>query len=58
MKDGSYYKGKFFNGELEGEGEIFLAMTNYKFKGHFKKGLKQGKGKIEKENYTYDGHFS
>jgi hypothetical protein len=42
---------------LEGEGEFFISCTNLLFVGNFKKGLKNGKGIIEKANYKFEGEF-
>ncbi|CAI9715126.1 Hypothetical predicted protein [Octopus vulgaris] len=58
LKDGSYYKGNFYNGEIEGSGFKYFARTQDKYTGEFKAGELHGQGIMEYKNgFVYDGNW-
>ncbi|XP_052826267.1 MORN repeat-containing protein 1 isoform X2 [Octopus bimaculoides] len=58
LKDGSYYKGNFYNGEIEGSGFKYFAETDNKYTGEFKAGELHGQGIMEYKNgFVYDGNW-
>ena len=49
MKNGDIYEGMFVNGTIHGEGS-YTNNRGEKYTGYFKKGKKDGKGKLEDKN--------
>ena len=58
MRDGSYYEGSFFNGEISGRGVKYFAYDGQKYTGDFSCGEASGEGVVEyKDGSTYEGQF-
>ncbi|CAK68602.1 unnamed protein product (macronuclear) [Paramecium tetraurelia] len=56
FSDKRVFKGKFVQQALNDDEGEYLSKTE-KYKGGFKNGMKHGKGKLENENFTYEGAF-
>ena len=59
MKDGSYYEGKFENGEISGSGIRKWTATGNVYEGEFLKGELNGNGMMKYGNGTvYEGEWN
>ncbi|KAL5021284.1 hypothetical protein ScPMuIL_000439 [Solemya velum] len=58
MKDGSYYEGQFVNGEIQGYGYRYYAVSHCKYSGQFYRGEANGKGKMcYRDGSLYEGDW-
>ena len=60
--DGCTYSGHWSEGDINGEGVLKNPISRIEYKGRFKNGMKDGKGKIEQEwdnglKVVYDGDW-
>jgi hypothetical protein len=58
MNDGSYYEGEFQNGEIEGHGYKYFAVSGKSYTGQFHEGELQGHGIMKYEDgSSYEGEW-
>ena len=59
MGDGSYYEGEFKNGEIDGHGTRFFALTGNTYRGTFHLGEIEGQGLMTyADGSTFEGEWS
>ena len=58
MSDGSFTEGRFVDGQIEGFGKRYQAVTASTYEGHFHQGEMNGKGKMTYgDGSVYIGHW-